>query len=310
MTDSSETPPILGEAARGKVLGTTRFAWFGGAVAGAAIAGVIGVMIGSSMGGPSAQQLDETQLRAALSTALEGATISHIQCGIGPDLCEVLAGDTLLYVDRSGRYGMAGNLLDFQSRQDMTAVRREQLRQFAGVLDGQPVQVAAARPSAPSGAPAPQAAQPQYGNISVDLPLENAVVYRGGLGLPVINVFSDLTCPFCQRLHGELQGLENYEVREYLVEWLGRGGGERAQMVLCSEDRADAATNMYEAGSVSITRTREECSAQFGPMIEQNTAFARSFGMEGTPTMIFQDGRRYAGGYAPAADIERWAGAS
>ena len=277
----------------------------------AAVAVMGGAMVGAmatnaSAGSPA--DLSEGDLREIASTILNGAHVSHVQCGVGPNLCEVLAGDTLLYMDPTGRFGIAGNLLDFETRTDLTAQREQELVRFAAIAAGRdPAEVARPAPSAaPSAAPSNPTAQApsvQSRNVEVTLPLENAVVYNGGQGLPVLNVFSDLNCSFCNRLHQEIDALGQYEVREYFIEWLGPSSREKALLVLCAEDRVEAATEMYRSGGAAITRSLAECEAEFGSVIAANTEFARGFGLQGTPAMFFEDGRAIGRGYAPAGQI-------
>ena len=260
-----------------------------------------------------AEAATPADIEARLGSVIPGASIDNVDCGVGPDMCEVLIGDTILYVDRSGRYGFAGNLLDFEERVDLTERRREDLQRFAALTGGGRAAAAASSNGTAVREPARPPAQPagydgpELSEVDVTLPVENAVVYNGGMGLPVLHVFADLTCPYCQRLHAEFAAMEGYEIREYLVDWLGRGGGERARLVLCADDRAAAATEMYSGGNVALTRAREECDAEYASIIEDNTSFARSFGMQGTPTIIHDDGRRFAGGYAPADTVLAWA---
>ena len=124
------------------------------AVMGGAVVGAMASGYGASgFGASSSLRLDESALRTIASEVLNDATISHIQCGVGPDLCEVLAGDSLLYMDRSGRYGIAGSILDFQTRTDLTAAREQDLRRFVAVAAGRNFAdaadvAAAARPAA------------------------------------------------------------------------------------------------------------------------------------------------------------------
>jgi len=283
----------------------------------AAIAVMGGAMIGSIATGATSNSigsspLSEEELRGIASNILNGAEISHIQCGVGPNLCEVLAEDTLLYMDETGRYGIAGNLLDFETRTDLTAQREQELRRFAAFVGGEdPAPAAAPSPAAgAAAAPAPQGQPQQSSFVEVTLPVENAVVYNGGQGLPVLHVFSDLNCSFCHRLHQETPGLAQYEIREYFLEWLGPSSRQKALLVLCADDREAAANEMYADGGAAITRSLAECEADFGDIIDANTAFARSFGLQGTPAMYFEDGRQIGRGYAPAAQIQQEISAS
>ena len=297
----------------GVVLAYTQSPWKFAVVSGVLVG--LGAFAGVTIS-QDAAAIGEDEIEARLRGVIPGASIDHIECQVGPDMCEVLIGDTILYVDRSGRYGFAGNLLDFDERVDMTEQRREDMQRFAALTGSARIATAAGSNGTAVREPVRQAAQPagyeqpELSEVEVTLPVENAVVYNGGLGLPVLHVFADLTCPYCQRLHAEFAAMDGYEIREYLVDWLGRGGGERARLVLCADDRAAAATEMYSGGNVALTRAREECDAEFASAIEENTAFARSFGMQGTPTIIHDDGRRFAGGYAPAQTVVAWASGS
>lgn len=268
-------------------------------------AAVGGVTAGIALATPSG---GEDKVRASIGAVFDADRIQSVDCGVGPGVCEVVVNGEIFYADRSGRYGFTGSMVDFVEQKDLTRERRAQVQQFATLLGGGAPQAAAA-PQAPSPSTAVRPAQPQQpsmpASVDVTLPVENAVVYNGGQGLPVINIFADLACGYCQRLHAELDGLEGYEVREYFVDWLG-SGRDRARLVLCADDRAEAATSMYANGSTSITRPYEEC-AEYDQVINANTAFARSFGMRGTPTIVMGDGRRFPGGYAPAEEIVAFA---
>lgn len=253
--------------------------------------------------------------RAAVLTAskveglLPGIAVTSVNCEAVAGLCEVIAGERIFYVDPRRGYAYTGSIYDLEAREDVTARRREAVVGFANLLGGDaqvrnggPDRVAGGQGTQPPAVPPGRGAE-ALANVEVTLPAENAVVHNGGQGLPVLHVFSDLTCPYCQRLHNELVRATEFEVREYYVDWLGRGGGARAALVLCAEDRSQAADDMYSSGTVSVSREQSECAADYGPVIAANTSFASSFGMRGTPTMVFEDGRRLPGGYMPLEQI-------
>ena len=50
-------------------------------------------------------------VRDKLAEVIPGAPINHIKCDVGPGLCEVMAGETLIYVSPDGRYGVTGSYL-------------------------------------------------------------------------------------------------------------------------------------------------------------------------------------------------------
>ena len=194
--------------------------------AGLAIMGLGLNVIGAS------DSADTDHVRDKLAEVIPGAPINHIKCDVGPGLCEVMAGETLIYVSPDGRYGVTGNILDFEAREDLTEGRRAELVKFAALGAGEVVREVvptnAAAPSAPPTQPAPEAASV----VNVSLPIQNAAVHRGGQDLPVLHVFSDLNCGYCAKLNSELGQMTGYEVREYFVSWLSPQSRERAAMVL------------------------------------------------------------------------------
>ena len=281
--------------------------------AGAAV--LIAVLGSTAAAALTVAHLSRTDGRAAELTIsqveglLPGIAVTSVNCEALAGLCEVIAGERIFYVDPRRGYAYTGSIYDLEAREDVTARRREADVGFANLLagdaqvrNGGPDRVAGGQGAQPPAVP-PGRGGEAVASVEVTLPVENAVVHNGGQGLPVLHVFSDLTCPYCQRLHNELVRATDIEVREYYVDWLGRGGGARAALVLCAEDRSQAADDMYASGTVSVSREQAECAAEYGPVIAANTSFASSFGMRGTPTMVFEDGRRLPGGYMPLEQI-------
>ena len=260
--------------------------------AGTVVAVVITVTAAQAAFNAYQSQKAGDRIEEKLTTLLPGLQITSIDCTIEPGVCEVVANDQVLYVDQSGRYAFAGSLLDLKTQTDLTRQRREDLQAFTSLLTDPAGASPQVRPErqAPSAAPVRPSQPTPSQVVNVDLPIENAVVRNGGQGLPVIHVFSDLNCGFCQRLHSELAQLEGYEVREYFIQFLGATSGQKAEIVLCAEDRLDAADQFYTPGSTgaSVTTAADCTPEQARQLVMENTRFAESFGLQGTPAMILE----------------------
>lgn len=115
-----------------------------------------------------------------------------------------------------------------------------------------------------------------------------------------ITVFTDTTCPYCQKLHAEVPELnrQGIEVR-YLAfprQGLGSEGDQQLQAAWCATDRRAALNKLIEGKSVDAAKCANPVSKQF--------ALGQSIGVSGTPAIVLQDGQVIPG-YQPAAQVAK-----
>lgn len=239
---------------------------------------------------------DETRNR--LADAFPKAEFDRIYPVDGTPLLAGESGETIIYFTQDARFALVGNVLDLETKTDITERRRRELGDAAaleakafgrGVAGGAAVAAersapAPARPEAPS-------------RMDVDLPDANLVVHNAG-GADVIHVVSDYNCSFCKRLHAELEGMD-VEIREIPVSYLGQQSGLKAASALCADDPAGAAKAFLNGeGGTSITTCTEG-----EDIVAANTAWAQGQGISGTPFIILPDGSTQPG-YVPAAQLK------
>lgn len=113
----------------------------------------------------------------------------------------------------------------------------------------------------------------------------------------VVRVFSDVACPYCRKLHGELKELYKRGIRvDYVITpLLGPEAKSKAVSVWCSEDRHAA----MDAGMSGAPVGDKTCE---GHPIDGNMELARSLGVRATPSFLLEDGRLLIG-YRPAVDL-------
>lgn len=111
----------------------------------------------------------------------------------------------------------------------------------------------------------------------------------------VVNVFTDITCGYCRKLHNEIS---DYNKQGITVRYLAfPRGGLNAQSyrdmvsVWCSKDKQEALT---------LAKAGEKIDAQScANKVEQQYAFGQRIGVSGTPNIVLPDGT-LVGGYQPA----------
>ncbi|RKR04515.1 thiol:disulfide interchange protein DsbC [Kushneria sinocarnis] len=128
------------------------------------------------------------------------------------------------------------------------------------------------------------------------IPDSETVVFRpAGEVRAVLTVFTDTTCPYCQKLHHEVPELNRrgIEVRYLAFPRAGlQGEGARElRRVWCSDNRSEAFT-------AAIDGDTGQGSASCDSPVAKQYRLGQQLGIQGTPAIIFPDGRMVPG-YLP-----------
>lgn len=235
-------------------------------------------------------------VKAALAKRLPKTQVTSVDCSKVDGLCEVVAGSNLFYVDKSARFLVIGRVYDMQTRQDLTAARLLALN--PDMLVGGAAKANAAadapEPAAPgASARVTQAASPQRLDLS-KLSSKGAIVW--GSGPRTVTVFSDFNCGYCRALSQSLETM-NVRVIERPISVLG--SREVADLVLCARDKHAAVRAAYAQDEI---RTGPKCDTSG---LDENEAFARAHGLNGTPVIVRSDGAVIEG-FKPKPQLEAW----
>jgi len=205
-------------------------------------------------------------LEKRLKDLYPATRIERVQTSEIPVLYEVTMGKNSAYTDATGRYFIFGHLYDMKTQRDLTAERMEKLQRI---------------------------------DFS-RLPLGDAIKTVRGKGERVLAVFSDPDCPYCKRLEAELDKLDNVTlyIFPYPLEGLHPEAVDKAVAVWCAPDRTRAWADLMKTGKVPANRNCEN-------PIQRNIQLAQRLGINGTPTMVFADGRMLPGA-ATSDRIEQW----
>jgi thiol:disulfide interchange protein DsbC len=121
------------------------------------------------------------------------------------------------------------------------------------------------------------------------LPTQNAITLKRGNGKRQMAVFADPNCGYCKRFESEIEKLDNVTVHIYLIPILGQDSVTKTRDIWCAKDKAAAWSNWMIKGT---TPPQASCSTA---AIDANLAMARKYRVTGTPTVVFESGRRVPG---------------
>lgn len=237
-----------------------------------------------------------TQVEAALKERLPKTKVTSVDCSKVDGLCEVVAGQNLFYVDRSARFLVIGRVYDMQTRQDLTAARLLALNPDMLVGSAAKANAAADTPEPDAAGAGTRVTQPAVAQ-RLDLSrLSNKGAIVWGSGPEKVTVFSDFHCGYCRALSQTLETM-NVTVVERPISVLG--SREIADQVLCARDRHAAVRAAYAQDPI---RPGPKCDTSG---LDENEAFARAHGLNGTPVIVRSDGAVLEG-FKPKPLLAQW----
>ena len=179
-------------------------------------------------------------------------------------LYEVLVGNDVFYTDSTGKYLIQGEIIELATGKNITEQRQADLNRIKWT----------------------------------DLAPANAIKTVRGNGSRQLAVFSDPNCGYCKRLEKSLQQLDNVTIYTYLIPILGPDSLQKSKQIWCATDPYKTYMDWMISGTAPSGKS--DCATP----LDKNMAFAKSYGITGTPTLFFTDGSRFPGA-VQITDIEK-----
>ena len=179
-----------------------------------------------------------------------------------PGIYEVRIGSNIFYSDEQGNYLIEGVLVETKTRNNLT---EERLAKLSAI------------------------------DVST-LPLKDAIVWKVGNGSRKLVVFADPNCGYCKRFERDLLKVKDVTVYTFLYPILGEDSSEKSKAIWCSKDSTKAWRDWMVDG-VAPKAMAGGCDAT---VLQRNVELGRKHRVNGTPALVFEDGRRVPG--AMAAD--------
>ena len=187
--------------------------------------------------------------------------IDEISKSAIPGLYELRIGSEILYTDERGDHVIEGSIIDTRTRSNLTQARIDKITaiDFAA------------------------------------LPLKDAIVWKQGTGARKLVVFADPNCGYCKKFETEMQQVKDVTVYTFLYPILGDDSPEKARNIWCAKDRGAVWRDWMIHGTV-VPRSMGACDSS---ALQRNLALGRKFRVDGTPALVFEDGKRVPGALPP-----------
>jgi len=204
------------------------------------------------------------RIKAELKKRLPEVTVDSVRKVPYGALYEVSMGGEIMYTDEKASFVVLGSIVDLKSRENVTEARSRQLNKIA----------------------------------FADLPLDSAIKIVRGNGSRKVAVFEDPNCGYCKRFERDLAGVSDITVYVFLYPILSESSATKSKAIWCSPDRGKAWMD------VMVRDLPVSGDGNCANPIEKNVALGQSKRINGTPTIIFEDGERVPGAMA-MADFEK-----
>jgi hypothetical protein len=178
----------------------------------------------------------------------------------------VVDGRQILYLDKTMRYMLLGDVIDIDNKENLTAKR---------ALEISAVQFD-------------------------ELPFEQAIKVVKGNGQVKLAVFSDPDCPHCKQLEHTIAKIDNITVYYFLLplENLHPDAINKSKHVWCQGEKRVQVWQDFMLKNKPIPQ-----AAACDDPVEKNIALARQLGVNSTPTIFLENGIRIDGSVSNLAQI-------
>ena len=133
-------------------------------------------------------------------------------------------------------------------------------------------------------------------HILKNLPFELALKKVKGNGARKLTYITDPNCGYCKKLEAELKTVDNVTLYRFLYP-IFPGSDEKVRNILCSKDPNKAWEDWMLNG---VTPPTGNCTTQTAKVI----ALGKKLHVDGTPTLIFADGKQVPG-FLPIEELEK-----
>jgi len=179
-----------------------------------------------------------------------------------PGIYELRVGTEVLYSDERGEHILQGELIETKTRNNLTQARIDKLTaiDFAA------------------------------------LPLKDAIVWKQGSGARKLVVFADPNCGYCKKFEKEMQSVKDVTVYTFLYPILGGDSPDKSRNIWCAKDNSVAWRDWMINGTPAPRNMGGKCDVS---ALDRNVALGKKYRVNGTPALVFEDGKRVPGAMAP-----------
>jgi len=207
-------------------------------------------------------------IAGSLGSVMPGVVPDEINETPIPGVYEVALGPRIVYVSGDGNYLLQGDIINLATRENISEPRQNAVKIKAINAVGE----------------------------------DNMVIFSPPEGVPVkhtVNVFTDIDCGYCRKLHDEMADYNKAGIRARYLFYPRAGKGSesyfKAVKVWCSKDRQKA---MSDAKQGKALDAPTDCKNP----VDDHMALGSLVGVSGTPALLLENGQLVPG-YVPASRL-------
>jgi thiol:disulfide interchange protein DsbC len=211
----------------------------------------------------------ENSMTRLLQQRIGNVKIDDVQETTVDNIWQVRIGNQHLYLSSDGKFALTGDLINLENGQNLTeqARRASTLETISGFADADLIIFAAK-----------------------------------GETRATLTVFTDTSCPYCQKLHREVGKLQEAGITVRYLPYARGGtngpGYETLKSVWCAKDRNKALTDAKNKRFEGLPLGNCAQSA----MVDRGYRAGNQIGIQGTPALIKSNGEKIEG-YVPYAEL-------
>ncbi len=209
----------------------------------------------------------EQRIRNGIARVAPDLKVGEIRNSPMAGVYEVTVGPRIFYASADGNYLLQGSLLDLRSGKDLTESAERKARIAAIDAVGE----------------------------------RNMIVYEPKKPKHTVNVFTDVDCGYCRKLHRQMPEYLDKGIRiRYLFyprAGIGSSAYDKAVTAWCSDNRKQALTELKSGKTLP--------SRQCDNPVAKHYRLGQMVGVNGTPYMVLEDGEAIPG-YIPPARLARY----
>ena len=204
------------------------------------------------------------KVRQAVAKLVPGGSIEAIQPSPIPGLYEAIVDMRVFYVSEDGQYLMSGKLYEVETSRDMTTPRLSGVR----------------------------------AKILSEIEDKDTIIFAPKEYRHTLTVFTDIDCPYCVKMHREMDQYLEAGIRvRYLMfprAGIGSGSYDKAVSVWCAEDQQEAMTLSKNGQKIPELNCDNP--------VKNHMQLVQALNVRGTPA-VFDEAGEQLGGYVPIARL-------
>ena len=210
--------------------------------------------------------------RIELAGKIPGTTPDELRASAIPGMYELVRGTDIAYVTSDGKYAISGDLYDLAGNDNLTEVRRRDIRM----------------------------------KLLATVPESDMVIFGPRDPKYTVTVFTDVDCAYCRKLHSQIAEYNRLGVRVRYM-FFPRSGPNteswtKAEQVWCSTNRNEALTRAKLGEELKSPKT---CG---GSPVGRDYALGQKFDIRGTPAIVMNNGEMLGGYMPPMALVQHLQG--